>query len=216
MLMPISAPGLMLSDLISNMDDRKVVSLDLETLVDSNHGFLTGERIIAISLSSGDSEIETDLFVAANDSQEEENRILTELDKYIESSKPEVIIGYNHTGYDIPLLQLKMRNRSYSEQLWSLKYHLGTAYTLDMMYVIAHDLYQSGEQYRIRKLRDAVNHKKYDGLGLMRVKELAVSPGMNVGETIKHLWMNDLESFRLYCEGDTRDILRIFNSIFRK
>lgn len=201
-------------DRISCTDMNRVMSIDLETLVDQKNGFLTGERIIAVSVSKGYPEIGTEVLIADEDSKEEEDRILRELDSILHNSDPEILIGYNHTGYDIPLLQLKMRNRPYGEQFWDLKYYLGTAYTMDMMYVIAHDLHVPGENFRIRKLREAVNHEKYRSLPLMRAKDLVVDPHMNVGEAIKKLWLTDRENFTRYCEGDTYDILRIFYSIF--
>lgn len=195
-------------------DPERVLAIDLETLVGSTNGFLTGERVIAASVSRGLREVSTEVLVAEDDSIEEENRILHELDSLLKVSDPEVIIGYNHTGYDLPLLQMKTRNRQYDEQLWNLKYYLGTSYTLDMMYVIAHDLQDSGDRYRIRKLRDAVSHEKYARLPLLRVKELAVSEGMNTGEAIKDMWLHDRENFVRYCRGDTYDILEIYHSIF--
>ncbi|AKA49068.1 hypothetical protein IX51_08105 [uncultured archaeon] len=199
---------------ISGTSLEKVMAIDLETLVDRYNGFLTGERIIAISVSMGHPDIETRVMVAEEDSKSEEDRIIREFDSMLEERDPDVLIGYNHTGYDLPLLQLKMRNRPYSQQFWNLKYYLGTAYTMDMMYVIAHDLHTSGENFRIRKLRDAVNHEKYEKLPLMRAKDLVVNPNMNVGEAIKNLWLNDRKNFEAYCQGDTHDILRIFYSIF--
>lgn len=207
--------GILSRSRISGVDLNKVLSLDLETLVDQKNGFLTGERIIAISLSRGYPKIETEVLIAGDDSKREEDRILRELDEILNAIDPGILIGYNHTGYDIPLLQLKMRNRPYSEQFWNLKYYLGTAYTMDMMYVIAHDLHALGEQFRIRKLRDAVNHEKYRDLPLMRAKELVIDPNMNVGEAIKRLWLNDRANFIKYCQGDTHDILKIFYSIFQ-
>ncbi len=195
-------------------DPEKVLAIDLETLVDPDIGFLTGERIIAVSVSLGYPEIKTEVFVSNGDTHAEENRILHEFDSLLSTIDPEVIIGYNHTGYDLPLLQLKTRNRQYDEQLWNLKYYLGTSYTLDMMYVIAHDLQDSGDRYRIWKLKDAVNHSAYANLPLMRVKELAGSESMNKGEVIRNLWKDDPENFLRYCRGDTHDILRIYHSIF--
>ncbi len=207
--------GILSRNRISGTDLNKVMAIDLETLVDQRNGFLTGERIIAISISLGYPEIKTEVLVAEDDTKREEDRILREFDNIIDSADPDILIGYNHTGYDIPLLQLKMRNRPYGDQFWNLKYYLGTAYTMDMMYVIAHDLHTQGEKFRIRKLREAVNHEKYRDLPLLRAKELVIDPYMNVGAAIKKLWTEDRNNFLKYCQGDTHDILRIFYSIFQ-
>lgn len=196
------------------LEDRKrVMSIDLETLI-GPEGFLSGERIIAVSVSRGYPEIKTDVLVAEDDTKSEEDRILREFDALLGAEDPQVIIGYNHTGYDIPLLQLKMRGRAYSEQFWNLKYTLGTSYTMDMMYAIAHDISNSGEVFRIRKLRDVVQHRKYNDLPLLRAKDLVVSPTMDVGQAIRSLWENDRKNFIRYCVGDTHDILQIFFSMF--
>ena len=54
----------------------------------------------------------------------------------------------------------------------SIERVLGTAYCLDMMYVISDDLGKyDGDNY-IRKLDEVVTHEKYEHLPLLRVKNL--------------------------------------------
>lgn len=200
-----------------NLDRERVMAIDLETLVASSRGFLTNERIIAASMShfeSSSGKIDTAVVVANSDSENDEKRLISEIDSRIREIDPEIIIGYNHTGYDIPLLQMKTRNFSYGERPRNLLYYLGTAWCLDMMYVIAEDLLKADGDYYIRKLDDVVLHERYSSLPLKRRKGLVRIDGMNKGEAVRKLWQEDRNSFIEYCEGDTHDILLIFKEIF--
>ncbi len=196
---------------------NRVMAIDLETLVSDSSGFLTNERIIAASISYFDREkgnIETAVFVADSDSEIDEKKLISDIDRKIKEIDPEIIIGYNHTGYDIPLLQMKMRTFSRGERPRNLLYYLGTSWCLDMMYVIAEDLWKADGDYFIRKLDDVVLHERYSGLQLMRKKDLVRMDGINKGEAVKKLWKENRVSFIEYCEGDTHDILMIFKEIF--
>ncbi|MHB8396692.1 MAG: 3'-5' exonuclease [Thermoplasmataceae archaeon] len=190
-----------------------VLSIDLETLIRKDGGFLTGERIIAFSCSYGLPEVKTEVFIAEDDSGQEEMRILKEADNLVRSIDPSVIIGYNHSGYDIPLIQTKIKKYTYQNKLRALEYYFGTAWCLDMMFVITEDLGKDDGDYHVRKLDDVVNHERYAHLPLTRAKSLVRIGGMTKGEAIEHLWKNDLQSFTEYCIGDTRDLLLIFNEI---
>lgn len=204
----------MIQSMIQEGKTPSILSLDLETVITSPDQFLTNEKIIAISASYDIVDPKTEVFIAENETEEDETSILNEFDDFIGELNPDIIIGYNHTGYDLPLLQLKMRRRKFDEQLWNVKYYLGTSYTFDMMYAIADDLEKYEGDYKIRKLKDVVNHPRYSHLPLFRQKNLVEIDGMNIGEAVKHLWKNDRESFINYCTGDTRDILLIFKDIF--
>jgi|YelNatPaOPRAMG01_1025707.scaffolds.fasta_scaffold02921_8 DNA polymerase elongation subunit (family B) len=195
------------------LETPRIISLDLETLIEKNDDFLNDERIIAVSLSYGSTPVKTKVFVADDDSKSSELKILRDMDKFLGEYQPNVIIGYNHSGYDIPLIQSKLRKLSYSDQLWNFKYYAGTAIVTDMMYIIAEDL-EAVEDYRIRKLRDVVVHPRYSGLELRRKKDHVILEGMTVGQAIKHLWLQDRAKFLEYCEGDTEDVLKIFYHIF--
>ncbi|MCL5437967.1 MAG: hypothetical protein M1148_02065 [Candidatus Thermoplasmatota archaeon] len=192
---------------------RSIVSLDLETLVKQPGGFLSGERIIAVSMSYGLPDVKTEIFVAEDDSDREEYRILNHANTLMRTIDPSVIIGYNHSGYDIPLIQIKIKKYPYDRKLRSLEYYLGTAWCLDMMYVISDDLAKDDGDRYIRKLDDVVIHDRYAKLDLKRVKGLARRPGMNKGQAIEEMWKNDRDSFRSYCEGDTHDLLIILQDI---
>lgn len=194
---------------------ERVLSIDLETLIRTQDDFLTDERIIAISLSYfEDGKMSTELFIAESDSAEEEDRILDQLDMFVVAFRPTIIIGYNHTGYDLPLLRLKMRKRPYARQLWNLKYFLSVSYCLDMMPVISDFLGKVDGDYKYRKLSDVVIHESFAQVALDRKKDLVVREDKNKGEVIEELWRSKSEDFIDYCRGDTRDVLSIFAYIF--
>jgi hypothetical protein len=83
-----------------------------------------------------------------------------------------------------------------------------------MMYVIADDLKEKTGEYIIRKLDNVVTHKAYSHLDLRRVKDRVFLPGLNKGESIKKLWLEDKGKLIEYALGDSHDILVIFNDIF--
>lgn len=192
-----------------------VVAIDLETLIDTPADFLTGERIIAVSISYFDiSELRTEVLIAKDNMIDEEDRILKEFDRKMRDLNPSIIIGYNHSGYDVPLIRIKMNRRSYSKQLWNLKRILSTSYLLDMMYVIADDLYEFDGDYRLRKLSEVVIHPRYQDLKLQRSKYLTKREGMPVNKAIELMWKEEPNNFREYCSGDTKDLMSIFTYIF--
>lgn len=202
-----------LRPLFQEFKGARVVAIDLETLIESPDDFLNNERIIAVSLSYSVPSANTEVYVARDESEKSEREILRKMDNFLGAYQPNVIIGYNHTGYDIPLIQTKLRRLSYADQLWNFKYYCGTSIITDMMYIIAEDLETDGD-FKLRKLREVVSHQRYRALNLNRKKENVIIDGMNVGQAIRYLWKNDMGRFLEYCRGDTEDILSIFYYIF--
>ncbi len=193
-------------------DATRVMSLDLETLVKDH--FLKDERIIAISYATIDGK--WDVRIGNPNEENDENDLLQWFNSIIDQYSPEIIIGYNHSSYDIPLMNTKMLNIPFNKQLWSLRYYLGTSYVLDMMYVCAlHGMFLNGE-YRIRSLKNVVNAPEYSSLDLIRAKEITEIEGMGKAQAIEWLWKNDLEKFKLYCKGDVVDLITLYRHIFKK
>jgi DNA polymerase elongation subunit (family B) len=191
-----------------------IAAFDVESLMSRGTVFLSGERIIAISYSVLTDKIHTNVYVSDDDSESSEYNLLSALDSKLKETDPEIIIGYNHTGYDIPLIQMKIKKLSYENRLRSIERSFGTAYCLDMMYVIADDLGNYDGDYHIRKLDNVVTHERYINLPLQRAKYLTHIDGKTKGEAIKDLWMNDRKSFIRYCTGDSSDLIYIFMDIF--
>ena len=191
---------------------NKILAFDLETLV-KNNSFLANERIITVSVTTSD--MKTTLMIADNDSEEEEYRILTQFNNLIAEYKPEVIIGFNHAAYDIPLIYTKLVKLSYSKQLWDLKFFFATSFIVDLMYVCAMDLFTWTGEYKIRGLKKLLEHERYSKLPLDNKKSIVEIDGMNKAEAIENLWKTDRNKFKQYCEGDTRDVVTLYNYIFK-
>ncbi|MHB8361651.1 MAG: 3'-5' exonuclease [Thermoplasmataceae archaeon] len=191
---------------------NRVLSFDLETLV-KDGSFLNQERIIAISVTTSDGK--TDVFTSDADSDEEEYTILKKFNDLIGNFKPEVITGFNHAAYDIPLIYTKLVKLSYSRQLWDLKFFLGTSFIVDMMYICAMDLFPDTGEYKIRGLRKILEMPKYSLLPLERKKDLVIIDGKNIAEAIELLWKSDRNKFTQYCEGDTKDVITLYDYIIR-
>lgn len=205
-----------LSELLSKHEDMRIAAIDIETLMTDGASFLSGERIIAVSLSWIDPVgiLRSTVSVADGDSSDAEYNILQALDSKLESINPSIIIGYNHTGYDIPLIQMKIKQLQFSMRLRNIEKYFGTSWCLDLMYAIADDLWKYDGEYHIRKLDDVVIHERYKELPLLRVKDLVHLNGKTKGEAIKFLWENDRQKFVKYALGDSRDLILIFCNIF--
>ena len=158
-----------------------IAALDIESLMPRGSVFLSGERIIAISYSVLSTRVHTNVYVSDEDSEASEYNLLSALDSKLKETDPDIIIGYNHTGYDIPLIQMKIKKLNYENRLRSIERSFGTAYCLDMMYVIADDLGKFDGDYHIRKLDTVVTHERYMNLPLQRAKYLTHIDGKIVG-----------------------------------
>lgn len=192
-----------------NLD--RVLCIDLETKVLDGE-FLTNERILAISLAyvRGD-KIDSKVLVLTEDDDESELELLHQIDKFLLEARPLVLIGFNLTGYDIPLLNMKLRK--YREhKLWGISDAIGRCYILDMKHPIRFELGKLTGSPRFVSLRDVVNHKRFASLPLMRSKNVLTSN--NKGEEIFELWKKNGDVFRNYAEGDARDVLLIFLDMF--
>ncbi|MCL4340589.1 MAG: hypothetical protein M1431_00610 [Candidatus Thermoplasmatota archaeon] len=194
---------------------QSVLSIDLETIILNRNNFLTNETIIAVSLSYVADDLKTELFISQGEDTDSETQLLQKLDLFLDTFRPSLIIGYNQTGYDIPLLRIKMARLPYARQIWNAKYVLSTAYCLDMMQVISDFLGDYDGDYRYRKLSDVVSHEAFMNLPLDRKKQVVIRDDMNIGEAIYDLWKRGSPEFMEYCRGDTRDVLNIFRYIFR-
>ncbi len=199
---------------VRNSGIEGVISIDIETLMPPGTLFLSGERIIAISVSWATGHVNSQVYMAEDDTPDSEYNILDLLNTKLREMDPQIIIGYNHTGYDIPLIQMKVKHLEYSRRLRDIEKAFGTAYCLDMMYPIAEDLGKYDGDFYIRKLEDVVSHEAYSHLNLSRNKSLVKIPDKSKGEAIIHLWKNDRDKFLKYCIGDTRDLMLIFMDMF--
>jgi hypothetical protein len=121
------------------------------------------------------------------------------------------LIGFNLTGYDIPLLNMKLRKYK-DHKLWGITDTIGRCYVLDMKHPIRFELAKFSGSPKFVSLKDVVNHKRFASLSLMRSKNVLTSS--NKGQEIFELWKKNGDVFRNYAEGDARDVLAIFLDIF--
>jgi DNA polymerase elongation subunit (family B) len=193
-----------------NLD--RVVSIDLETKVLDGQ-FVTGERILAISLAyvNGDN-IESRVIVLREDTDNNELELLHEFDKFLLEARPLVLIGFNLTGYDIPLLNMKLRKYR-EDKFWGIADTIERCYVLDMKHPIRFELAKFSGSPKFVSLRDVVNHERFASLPLMRSKNVLISA--DKGQEIFELWKKNAEVFRSYAEGDVKDVLTIFMDLFK-
>jgi hypothetical protein len=193
-----------------NLD--RVLCIDLETKVLDGE-FLTNERILAVSLAYlVDDRIESKIFVLSRDDDESELEVLQQVDKFLLQARPLLLIGFNLTGYDIPLLNMKLRKYR-DPKLWGITDAIGRCYVLDMKHPIRFELGKFSGSPKFVSLKDVVNHKRFASLPLMRSKNVLTSN--NKGQEIFGLWKKNGDVFKNYAEGDARDVLAIFLDIFK-
>ncbi len=208
----------------------QVVSIDLETKITKKEDFLSGERILAVGVARRIANgIETKTFRLSEETDEAEIALLYEAARYLQQARPLVLLGYNISGYDFPLLCLKLkwhddflRNKTkegkpnFPREYWALKDALTRTYILDLMHplrfaIAAHD--SSTPKYK--SLADVVSHPCYASLALMRRKNLASGNSTeNKGKVIYDLWRTHDPNFERYLEGDVHDVLMLAECLY--
>jgi len=193
---------------------HRILSLDLETKVLSPENFLTGESLLAVSLAYQDGgKIHTRVLMAERDDAESERKMLSELDSFLRDLRPLVIVGYNNTGYDLPLLTLKVRRSPVP--FWAVKDMLSRSFPLDMMHVVKFEIASYDRSVpTVMSLEKVLRHPRFANLPLSNGKELINVEGVDKGQVIYDLWKNQRGIFEKYSESDAKDVLTIFNHLF--
>ena len=209
---------------------HRVVSIDLETKIMKKDDFLTGERILAVGVARRlDAGIETRMFKLKEETDEAELALLYETARYMADAHPLVLLGYNISGYDFPLLCLKLKWHDdflrrassgakpvFPREYWALKDALTRTYVLDLMHplrfaIAAHD--KATAKYK--SLADVVAHPRFATLPLMRRKELASSDSPEgKGARIYEMWKVKNPDFEKYLEGDVNDVLLLAECLY--
>jgi len=195
-----------------NLD--RVVAIDLETRVLKADGFLTGETILCASLARFlDGKIDSKLIILKEESEEGEAKLLGELDHYLLEVRPLVLVGYNLCGYDIPLLNLKLRQFP-SPIHWGIKDAIERSFCLDMMHPVRFELSRFSNGPKILPLHKVVEHSRFRHLPLMRTKKLVPQNAGNKGLAIYNMWRSATGNFRAYAKGDVNDVMMLFDELF--
>lgn len=202
---------------VSNGQSDRVVSLDLETKVLSPDKFLTNETVLSIAFARrACNRVDSKILTLEEESAESEGELFSHANQFIESVRPLVIVGYNITGYDVPLLQTKLR--SFPTPYWAIKDMIGRAFVLDLKDPLKFELANfDGSRLKIRCLEEVLNHERFSHLPLMKAKN--VLNGANKEEKgikIYEMWRKHSADFEKYAIGDVVDVLALFEELYIK
>lgn len=195
---------------------HRIASLDLETKVLSPSDFLTGETILSFAMARRvNGSFETRLFTLDNEAPESQQALFAAASQETERIRPLIVLGYNITGYDIPLLRIKLRNSPVPH--WALIDMVERAFILDMKHSLKFELARSdGSSPRVRTLEDVVNHPRFSQLELSRTKNMLNGLGKSQkGQKIYDMWKMNRDDFGKYATGDVVDVLLLFEEMFR-
>ena len=203
------------------IDDRelwyRVVALDLETKVLKKEDFLTGERILSVSIarrrSSG--EINNIYFILAGETDDEEAELLHKLNDFLQKWKPLVIVGYGCRGYDLPLLTLKKEHFYRKDiEFWGITNILRGSAHIELgeltRYIF---LKKYNEERSFRDMSYVMKHEHFKDLPFKNTKDIYDFPKEQKGKEIYKNWKSGDEKFEKYLEGEAHDQLLIAERI---
>ena len=217
---------------------HRAVSVDLETKIEKKSDFLSGERLLGIGFArrNRDGSAETRTLRLNEDTDDAEVELLNEAARWLYGVRPLLLLGYNISGYDYPLLALKVKwyddraranckegeKPSFPREYWALKDALTRGFVLDMMHPLRFVMAKhEGGTAKYRSLAYSVAHPMFAHVPLMRRKELA-QPGrregkdaqMGKGQKIYEMWKTRDPMFESYLEGDVHDVLLLAEEIY--
>jgi DNA polymerase elongation subunit (family B) len=201
--------------IVSQGYNERILCLDLETKVLSRKEFLTNERILAISLARRiDTKVETEVLVLQEETDEAEESLIARFDEIVRQIRPLILLGYNVSSYDIPLLTMKLR--MLPKPYWGIKDLLERSFILDTKYPVSFELANRDKTNpKIVGLDKVVNHPRFSHLPLMRSKNMLTLNGeIDKGVVIYELWKHQREDFVRYAKGDVHDVLIIFEELY--
>ncbi len=193
----------------------RIISIDLETKVLKPNDFLTNERVLSVAVARGvGSTVDTSLTILLDDSPEAEAILFQSVNELLAQIRPVIVLGYNISGYDIPLLQMKLR--SLPRPYWAIKDAVERAFILDMKHPLMIELADfDGSQWKIRTLEEILNHPRFAPLPLSREKNVLRGLDKNEkGVKIFNLWKKDRIAFEKYALGDVVDVLSLFAELY--
>jgi hypothetical protein len=217
---------------------HRAVSIDLETKIEKKSDFLTGERLLGIGFARRiGKEVETKMLKLKDESDGAEVELLDEAARWLYGVRPLLLLGYNITGYDYPLLALKVKwyddlerancregeKPVFPREYWALKDALTRAFVLDMMHSLRYAMAKhDGNTAKYRSLAYSVAHPMFAHVQLMRRKELADADAqvqgsdkqMDKGKKLYELWKSRDPDFEKYLEGDVHDVLLLAEEIY--
>jgi len=211
---------------VENGQRDRIAAIDLETKVIGESGFLSNEIILSIAVAHRKStgELRSEIYTLDEETDDAEISLLQQFNDFMLDVKPMILLGYSLTSYDIPLLNLKLRDveergRKKGEKIifWGILDCISRAFILDMKHPARFEIakYSFGNP-KILPLDRIVNHERFRGLPLMRTKNLVPrgSDPADKGKRIYQLWKKNRLDFERYAKGDVHDVLLIFEHLF--
>ena len=114
--------GVFEEEIIKTTPTDQIVALDLEIhphVKKPEDILLPSRQIIGIGVMYFTDDKPT-LFVAEDEGTEYELAILRDLDGFIKSQRPLLVVGYGISSFDRPFLTLKMKTQYRTEKLWAI------------------------------------------------------------------------------------------------
>jgi hypothetical protein len=213
--------------MLKNDDWHRAVSVDIEIPL----GALDDPKRIALSVAVArrtHNGIEIRKFVLDEETIDDEARVFRELGNAFQQIRPLLLIGFNISRFDQPVLCLKLRQlenlfkqeRRYEPWYWALRETIGRSYVLDMMDPVRFEIAKHDRgRPKFVKLEDAIAHPMFRHLPFKNSKSI-VSGRMVPSQddtkwaVIHGLWEKDRNLFEQYIEGDVHDTLLLTEDIF--
>ena len=189
---------------------HRVITLDVETHIPVRDMFLTGERILSVSLArrvsgefmSGEGISVKPIFLD-DEGEESEKELLTKLNEDLSEIKPLGVVGYGIRQYDIPLLVIK-KERYYKRcnlSLWGIVDATESAAVIDLYHILKYRGY--------KKLEEVLSSQEFAHLPFKRTKHLVSADREKKREEVYRIWKEDRKTLREYSEGEVHDLLLI-------
>ncbi len=186
--------------------------------------------MLSLSLANRNgNQIEIKNFVVDEETEEQEmTAIFDQFGAYCEQKRPLVITGYGVSGFDLPILQLKMRRLDnkfkkegrYTSGFWASRDTLRRGYFLDLVDPVRFEIGRvDNASPKFVNLETAIAHKRFQHLPFKNTKHIVsdLEKGRNLDkwEAIHYLWENQREDFKKYIQGDVHDTLLLAEELFK-
>lgn len=217
---------IVIGSLKENQTLDRMVSVDIEA--DLGTFEKPQQPILSISTARRvDGKIDIKKFVLENETGEDEARIFNEFGSFCQEVKPLVLLGYGLSGFDLPVMMLKIRilekqfkkDGKYQPGYWSIRETMGRSYFLDILDPVRFEIGKfDNVSPKFVRLENAISHARFNKIPFMNTKnvvsDLMTTSGMDKWNAIHSLWENDRSDFNKYIEGDVHDTLLLAENLF--
>jgi len=168
-------------------------------------------------------EVEIRNFIADEQTQEDEVKVIESFAEFCEKVRPLVLIGYGISRFDFPILLLKMRQLDnlfkregrYQSSYWAFRDTLTRTFVFDVINPVRFEIGKyDNTSPKFISLEKAICHKRFNHLPFKNTKNIVSGIEGDKWKIILNLWRNDRNSFKKYAEGDVHDTLLLAEDIF--